>query len=73
MQCAEAVPGFVEVKDAHRETTVVVEPAQLVEAALHLRDEDGFNFLSDITAVDYLGWGEQRRVRLHRHAAPAAT
>jgi NADH/F420H2 dehydrogenase subunit C len=28
-----------------------------VEAALHLRDELGFNFLSDITATDYLGWG----------------
>ena len=26
--------------------------------ATHLRDEEGFNFLSDITAVDYLGWGE---------------
>ena len=53
----EAVPGFIELKDAHRETTVVVDPAELVAAALHLRDALGFDFLSDITAVDYLGWG----------------
>jgi NADH/F420H2 dehydrogenase subunit C len=29
----------------------------VVDAALHLRDELGFNFLSDLTAADYLGWG----------------
>jgi NADH:ubiquinone oxidoreductase subunit C len=28
-----------------------------VDAALHLRDEEGFNFLSDIAATDYFGWG----------------
>ena len=52
----EDLPGFVELKEEHRETTVVVDPASLVEAATALRDEHGFNFLSDITAVDYLGW-----------------
>ena len=52
------VPGLVEVLGAHHETTVVVEPQHVVEAGLHLRDVEGFNFLSDITAVDYLGWGE---------------
>ncbi len=51
------MPGVVEVKAAHSETTIVVELASLVEAATHLRDEEGFNFLSDISAVDYLGWG----------------
>jgi len=50
-------PGLVEVKEAVGETTVVVEPGRLVEAGTYLRDEEGFNFLSDITAVDYLGWG----------------
>jgi NADH:ubiquinone oxidoreductase subunit C len=45
------------VKEARGETTVVVDPARLLEAALHLRDELGFNFLSDISAADYLGWG----------------
>jgi NADH:ubiquinone oxidoreductase subunit C len=54
-----AVPGLLEVEEQHHETTVIVELSQLVEAATHLRDEGGFNFLSDITAVDYLGWGER--------------
>ena len=53
------IPGLVEQVEKHGETTIVVEPAQLVEAAAHLRDELGFNFLSDITAVDYLGWASQ--------------
>jgi len=53
------VPGLVERKEAHGETTLVVDPARLVEACTHLRDEEGFNFLSDITPVDYLGWGQR--------------
>jgi NADH:ubiquinone oxidoreductase subunit C len=52
------VPGLVDVVASHHETTVVVEPDRIVEACLHLRDAEGFNFLSDITAVDYLGWGD---------------
>jgi NADH-quinone oxidoreductase subunit C len=57
----ESVPGFVSEAETHGETTVVVEPGSLVEAALHLRDELGFNFLTDIAATDYLNtpgsWG----------------
>ena len=41
----------------------------LVEACEHLRDAEGFDFLSDISATDYLGWGGTRRLRLHRHSA----
>ena len=52
----DGVPGLVEVVEQHRETTLVVDSASLVDAAEHLRDR-GFSFLSDITAVDYLGWG----------------
>lgn len=40
----------------HRgETTLVVEAAQIAEICTYLRDADGleYNFLSDITAVDY--------------------
>ena len=44
-------------REAHGETTVVVETARLVEAATNLRDEHGFAFLADISAADYLGWG----------------
>jgi NADH-quinone oxidoreductase subunit C len=55
----EDVPGLVETKEAYGETTLVVEPARLREACRHLRDEEGFNFLSDITAADYLGWASK--------------
>jgi NADH-quinone oxidoreductase subunit C len=52
----DEVPGLVETREAHGETTLVVEPDRLVEAATYLRDELGFWFLSDISASDYLGW-----------------
>jgi NADH:ubiquinone oxidoreductase subunit C len=53
------VPGLASVREERRETTIMVETALLVEAAQHLRDERGFNFLSDIAAADYLGWNER--------------
>jgi NADH:ubiquinone oxidoreductase subunit C len=53
----ERIPGFVSAHTAHDETTVVVERGRLLDAVLHLRDVEGFNFLSDVTATDYLGWG----------------
>ena len=43
-------------KEQHGETTLVVEPARLLDAAAYLRDEHGFRFLSDIAPADYLGW-----------------
>ena len=55
----EAVPGYLGEREAHGESTVVVERERLLEAARWLRDEGGFNFLSDLTATDYLGWGER--------------
>jgi NADH-quinone oxidoreductase subunit C len=55
----EGVPGVVETREAFGETTLVVDPARLEEACLHLRDELGFDLLLDITATDYLGWGEE--------------
>ena len=54
----EGVPGLVETREAFGETTLVVDPARLAEACLHLRDELGFSLLVDVTATDYLGWGE---------------
>jgi NADH:ubiquinone oxidoreductase subunit C len=49
----------VEVRDEHGETTVVVDTPRLVEAATYLRDELGFDFLSDMSATDYLGWAAE--------------
>jgi NADH-quinone oxidoreductase subunit C len=56
----DAVPGFVEATEAHGEATVVVERERLLDAARHLRDEEGFDFLADVAATDYLGWNERR-------------
>ena len=53
------VPGLVETREAYGETTLVVDAPRLREACLHLRDELGFTFLSDISSADYLGWGER--------------
>jgi NADH-quinone oxidoreductase subunit C len=53
------VPGLVETRAARGATTLMVDPARLVEACTYLRDEVGFNVLSDISPTDYLGWGEQ--------------
>ena len=53
----DGVPGLVEVREAHGETTLVVDPARILEACTHLRDEQGFNTLVDLSGVDYLGWG----------------
>jgi len=36
---------------------VVIDAAKLVEAATHIRDELGYNYLSSLTAVDYLKEG----------------
>jgi NADH-quinone oxidoreductase subunit C len=56
----EAAPGFLEERETHGETTVVVERERLLEAARWFRDEGGFNFLSDLTPTDYLGWDRER-------------
>ena len=45
-------------EDALGLTTLVVDTPRLVEACVYLRDEEGFNMLADVTAADYLGWGE---------------
>ena len=63
----DGVPALLDVREAHGETTLVVETATLVETCTHLRDERGFNFLSDLSAADYLGWADDAGRRLHRH------
>ena len=53
------IPGVEQVHEEHGERTLVVDASHLVEACRHLRDQEGFNFLSDIAAADYLGWGDK--------------
>jgi NADH-quinone oxidoreductase subunit C len=54
-----SIPGVIETSEAHGETTVVVDAARITEAARHLRDELGYDFLADLSAVDHLGWGDE--------------
>jgi len=54
----EALPGFVEQKESFGETTVTIETGRIREACEHARGE-GFTFLADIVATDYLGWGHK--------------
>ncbi len=65
----DGVPGLVETKEAHGETTLVVDPARLVEACTYLREEHGFRFLSDVSAADYLGWGTRSAAGYYGTAA----
>ena len=46
-------------REAKGETTLVVDTPRLIEACEYLRDEEGFAFLADISATDYLGWGRR--------------
>jgi NADH-quinone oxidoreductase subunit C len=55
----DSVPGVVETIEEYGETTLVVDSARLTDAMTHLRDELGFNFLSDVCGVDYLAWGDK--------------
>ncbi|MSO96032.1 MAG: NADH-quinone oxidoreductase subunit C [Thermoleophilia bacterium] len=57
MTAYDDVPGLVETTGSHGETTLVIDSSRIVEACTHLRDDLGFNFLSDVTPTDYLGWG----------------
>jgi NADH-quinone oxidoreductase subunit C len=59
----------VERIEEHGETTLVVDPARLVEACLYLRDQLDFRFLSDVSAVDYLGWNERAIAGYWGHAS----
>src|ERR1043166_8047800 len=56
----QAVPGAVSAhEDAIDMPTLTLHRERLVEACLILRDQHGKNFLSAVTAVDYLGYGEE--------------
>ena len=51
-----AFPNAVqEVKDFRGELTLIIDPAEIVSVARYLRDTPGliFNYLSDVSAVDY--------------------
>jgi NADH-quinone oxidoreductase subunit C len=45
--------GIVEAMEDRKQAIVTVERARLAEIVLHLRDEEKFDMLSDLTAVDW--------------------
>ena len=61
------VPGVVETVEAHGETTLVVDPARIVEACTHLRDAEGYNVLVDLCGGRLPRLGREAGRGLHRH------
>jgi len=54
-----ALPGAVSAHDDGADMPTLTVPVdRLVEVCTYLRDEQGKNFLSAVTAVDHLGYGE---------------
>ena len=73
--------GIVEAMEDRKQAIVTVERARLAEIALHLRDEEKFDMLSDLTAVDWpkrekrfdvvlnlYSFAKNERLRLKAHA-----
>ncbi|MDE0610120.1 MAG: NADH-quinone oxidoreductase subunit D [Anaerolineaceae bacterium] len=46
---------------------IIVDPAQLDDVALAIRDELGFDYLSSVTGVDYLGIADHMEVVYHAY------
>lgn len=52
--------SVVEVAEFRGETTVVVKKEEIVAICQYLKASEGFNFLSDLCGVDYLGQKDDR-------------
>lgn len=52
--------SVVEVAEFRGETTVVVKKEEIVAICQYLKVNEGFNFLSDLCGVDYLGKKDDR-------------
>jgi len=76
--------ALVDAIEDRKQAILIVERAQLAEIALHLRDEEKFDMLSDLTAVDWpkrekrfdvvlnlYSFPKNERLRLKVHAADA--
>jgi NADH-quinone oxidoreductase subunit C len=53
------IPGAVTAEEHADMPAVTVAKEHLVAVSRYLRDEQGKNFLSAVSAVDYLGYGEE--------------
>jgi NADH-quinone oxidoreductase subunit D/NADH-quinone oxidoreductase subunit C/D len=66
----EKFPGDVKVDDRKGYGGIIINSDKLVDVALAIRDEYGFNYLSSATAVDYLGQGDHMEMVYHAFRAP---
>jgi len=60
--------AVLECKEFRGEITVTVRKEKILEVLKTLRDDLGFNFLTDLTAVDYLGSEPRFMVVYHLHS-----
>jgi NADH-quinone oxidoreductase subunit D/NADH-quinone oxidoreductase subunit C/D len=64
-------PGTIRPDDRKGYSGVIVESGKLLEVARALRDDYGYNYLSSVTGVDYLGMGDHLEVVYHAFRVPA--
>jgi len=57
--------ALLEAMEDRKQAILIVERARLVEIALHLRDDEKFDMLSDLTAVDWPKRGKRFEVVLN--------
>ena len=61
-------PAILETKEAFGETTLIVDPAQIVDLCRHLKDTEKYVRLSAITAVDWHPAEPRFEVVYHLHS-----
>jgi NADH-quinone oxidoreductase subunit D/NADH-quinone oxidoreductase subunit C/D len=64
-------PGAIRPDDRKGYSGVIVDSSKLLEVAHALRDDYGYNYLSSVTGVDYLGMGDHLEVVYHAFQVPA--
>ncbi|WP_183353534.1 MULTISPECIES: NADH-quinone oxidoreductase subunit C [Geomonas] len=62
--------SVLESKEFRGETTVVVKKEKILEVLKCLKQDLGYNFLTDVTAVDYLGQEPRFMVVYHLYSIP---
>jgi NADH-quinone oxidoreductase subunit C len=61
-------PAVLETKEALGETTLIADPARIVELCRHLKDNEKYNRLSSVTAVDWHPAEPRFEVVYHLHS-----
>jgi NADH-quinone oxidoreductase subunit C/D len=67
----ERFPGAVKPDDRKGYGGIIISADKLIEVATAIRDDYGFNYLSNATAVDYLGQGDHMEMVYHAFRIPA--